>query len=163
MSFSIVNDKRIPVAAEGLVFIILLGVISALLFIFSGKTAGFISLFIALFILFFFRDPNRAIPEGENTVLSPADGRVVIVKDIYESNYLHAKVKQISIFLSIFNVHINRIPVSGTIESVKYIPGKFHIAALPKASLENEQMVSEIKVKLGDKVKGARDVIALLK
>ncbi len=213
-----IKDKKIPMAVEGLLFIIPLGIFSVLLFIFSGKTSGLISLFITIFLLFFFRDPKRAIPGGENTVLSPADGKVVVVKDTFENNYFHENVKQISIFLSIFNVHVNRIPISGIIESVKYIPGKFHVAALPKASLENEQTAiviatdntkimvkqiagilarriickikpgdvvrkgdrygliyfgsrvdiflpvnSEIRVKSGERVKGAKDVIAMLR
>jgi phosphatidylserine decarboxylase len=212
------KDNRISVAVEGWPFILPLAISTVLLFIFDWKIAGFISLALTLFFLFFFRDPKRTTPEGKSVVVSPADGKVVVIKDIFEKDYLQQAVKQISIFLSVFNVHVNRVPVSGTIEIVKYNPGKFHIAALDKASLENEQTAmviadgnrkilvkqiagmiarriacyvkpgdvikkgerygliyfgsrvdiflpkdSEIKVKLGDKVKGAKNIIALLK
>jgi len=212
------KDNRIPVAVEGWPFILPLAICTSLLFIFGWVITGFILLTLTLFVLFFFRDPKRTVPEGKNVVVSPADGKIVAIKYINEPDYLQQSVFQISIFLSIFNVHVNRTPVGGKIETVKYNPGKFHIAAIEKASLENEQTAmvivdenrkilvkqiagiiarrivcyakpgdviqkgerygiirfgsrvdiflpkdSEIKVKLGDRVKGARDIIALLK
>lgn len=213
-----IKNTRMPIAAEGLKLIIVLIILTALTFLLAWKVAGFILLAITLFVLFFFRDPERISPEGIGLVVSPADGKVVVIEDIYEPDYLKQNVKQISIFLSVFNVHVNRVPISGTIEIVKYNPGKFHIAAVAKASLENEQTAmviadgnrkilvkqiagfiarriicyvqpgdvikkgeryglicfgsrvdiflpkdSEIKVKLGDRVKGAKDIIAFLK
>jgi len=213
-----IKKNEMPIALEGLKLIIPLAVLTIVLFLLEWIIAGFISLAIALFMLFFFRDPRRVIPQGDDLVVAPADGKVVVIKDVHENDYLHQDVKQISIFLSVFNVHINRVPVGGIIESVKYNPGKFHIAALEKASLENEQTAmvikdgnrkilvkqiagilarriicyvqpgrvvkkgeryglicfgsradiflpanSEIKVKRGDKVKGGKDIIAVLK
>ena len=206
-----------PIAVEGLKLIIPLAIFTVLMFFLDWKIAGFILLAITLFVLFFFRDPERTSPKGRGVVVSPGDGKVIVIKDIYETDYLKKDVKQISIFLSVFNVHVNRAPIGGTIEIIKYNPGKFHIAALDKASLENEQtamviadgnrkilvkqiagiiarriicyvnpgdvvekgeryglicfgsrvdiflpMDSEIKIKLGDRVKGAKDIIALL-
>ncbi len=212
------KNYGIPVASEGWPFIIPLAIVTALLFAFGWKNTAYVSLVLTLFVLFFFRDPERMVPVGKDVVVSPADGRVIVIKDIYEPNYLKQDVKQISIFLSVFNVHVNRSPVGGTVELVKYNPGKFHVASVDKASLDNEQTAmviddgkykilvkqiagliarrivcyakpgdqvstgeryglirfgsrvdiflpkdTELKVKLGDRVKGARDIIGVLK
>lgn len=212
------KNYGIPIASEGWIFIVPAAVVTALLFAFGWKNTGIVALVLTLFVLFFFRDPERTVPAGDNLIVSPADGRVIVIKDIYEPDYLKQDVKQISIFLSVFNVHVNRSPVAGSVEVVKYNPGKFHVASVDKASLDNEQtsMVistgkhkvlvkqiagliarrivcyakpgdsirtgeryglirfgsrvdiflpkeTEIKVKVGDRVKGARDIIGVLK
>jgi len=212
------KNYGIPVASEGWPFIIPLAIVTALLFAFGWKNTAYVSLVLTLFVLFFFRDPERTVPEGKGVVVSPADGKVIVIKDIYEPTYLKRDVKQISIFLSVFNVHVNRSPVGGTVELVKYNPGKFHVASVDKASLDNEQTAmviddgkhkilvkqiagliarrivcyakpgdaikageryglirfgsrvdiflpkdTELKVKLGDRIKGARDIIGVLK
>jgi phosphatidylserine decarboxylase len=92
------------------------------------------------FCLYFFRDPERAIPEGKNLVLAPADGRVVDVSEAEEPFFAKQKMRKISIFLSVFNVHVNRMPVSGKVVYKKYYPGTFLDARVEKASLDNEQM-----------------------
>jgi len=212
------KNYGIPVAAEGWPFIIPLVLVTALLFAFGWKSMGFASLALTLFVLFFFRDPDRTVPQGKGIVVSPADGRVIVIKDIYEPDYLKQNVKQISIFLSVFNVHVNRAPLGGAIDLVQYNPGKFHVASVDKASLDNEQTAmvitngkhkvlvkqiagliarrivcyaktgdtltageryglirfgsrvdiflprdAELAVSVGDRVKGARDVIGVLK
>lgn len=212
------KNYGIPVASEGWPFIVPLAIVTALLFAFGWRNTGIVVLVLTLFVLFFFRDPERPVAEGKGVVVSPADGKVIVIKDIYEPTYLKQDVKQISIFLSVFNVHVNRAPVEGTVELVKYNPGKFHVASVDKASLDNEQTAmviangkdkilvkqiagliarrivcyakpgdaikrgeryglirfgsrtdiflpkdAEIRVKLGDRVKGARDIIGVLK
>ncbi len=212
------KNYGIPVASEGWPFIIPLAIVTALLFALGWKNTGVVALALTLFVLFFFRDPERRIPEGKDLVVSPADGKIIVVKDVFEPAYLKQDVKQVSIFLSVFNVHVNRSPVDGKVELVKYNPGKFHVASVDKASLDNEQTAmvvangqykilvkqiagliarrivcyakagdtikrgdryglirfgsrvdiflpknAEIKVKPGDRVKGARDVIAVMK
>ncbi len=212
------KNYGIPIAAEGWPFIIPLAIVTGLLFALGWKNTALVSLVLTLFVLFFFRDPERSIPEGKGMVVSPADGKVIVIKDIYEPAYLKQEVKQISIFLSVFNVHVNRAPISGAVEVVKYNPGKFHVASVDKASLDNEQTAmviasgkdkilvkqiagliarrivcyarpgdtvktgeryglirfgsrvdiflpktAEIKVRLGDRVKGAQDVIGVLR
>lgn len=93
------------------------------------------------FVLFFFRDPER-IPPGDvdtdHAVLAPADGRVVEIREVGDAEYVNGPATQISIFLSVFNVHVNRIPAQGTIAYVNYHPGSFHVAWHRKASEENE-------------------------
>ena len=133
------KNYGIPVAAEGWPFILPLAVVTALLFVFGWKSTGYAALVLTVFVLFFFRDPDRASPEGKGVVVSPADGKVIVIKDVYEPDYLKQDVKQISIFLSVFNVHVNRAPIGGTIETVRYNPGKFLVASVDKASLDNEQ------------------------
>jgi phosphatidylserine decarboxylase len=93
---------------------------------------------IALFVLQFFRDPARVIPQQENAVLSPADGRIVVVEKAQDP-YAGREALKISVFMNVFNVHSNRSPVDGKIEQVKYFPGKFVNADLDKASTENER------------------------
>ena len=93
---------------------------------------------IALFVLQFFRDPPRTIPQQANAVLSPADGRIVVVEKARDP-YADRDALKISVFMNVFNVHSNRSPVDGTIEKVEYFPGKFVNADLDKASTENER------------------------
>jgi phosphatidylserine decarboxylase len=93
---------------------------------------------IALFVLQFFRDPARTIPQNPNAVLSPADGRIVVVGKAQDP-YAGREALKISVFMNVFNVHSNRAPVDGKIDKVQYFPGKFVNADLDKASLENER------------------------
>ncbi|MGH7712242.1 MAG: phosphatidylserine decarboxylase family protein [Gemmatimonadaceae bacterium] len=95
---------------------------------------------VALWVAYFFRDPERAGERGEALVIAPADGRVVSVADVDEPAFLHSPAKRVSIFMNVFDVHVNRYPVTGTVRYVHYNRGKFLHAAAEKASLENEQM-----------------------
>lgn len=102
-----------------------------------------LSVFFAAFTLYFFRDPERAIPDGlgasDGIVLSPADGKVVVIKDIVDDEYVKGPAKQISIFLSPLNVHVNRAPISGVVDYYRYNSGKFVAAFHDKASEINER------------------------
>ncbi|NIM98915.1 MAG: phosphatidylserine decarboxylase family protein [candidate division Zixibacteria bacterium] len=92
-----------------------------------------------LFFIFFFRDPKRDIPSGEDLILSPADGKVICIKPSDSLDFVGGKGTLISVFMSVFNVHVNRAPVSGCVRYFRYNPGKFFPAFKDKASLENEQ------------------------
>lgn len=105
--------------------------------IFSGITVLFVG--ITLFIVFFFRDPEREITQGEGIILSPADGRVVEISTFEQNDFLGSGGSKVAIFLSAFNVHINRNPINGTVRYVKYTSGGFNAAYKEKASAENEQ------------------------
>ena len=94
---------------------------------------------IALWLLIFFRDPVRVGPRAEQFVIAPADGKIVDVREVDEPMYLKTKATRISIFMSVFDVHVNRYPATGTVELVRYNKGRFLHAASDKASLENEQ------------------------
>ncbi len=91
------------------------------------------------FSLNFFRDPDRTIPSGDSLILSPADGKVIVVKPIQEPEYLKSEATQISIFMSPLNVHVNRNPVSGTVKHLRYNKGEYFAAFEDKASEKNEQ------------------------
>lgn len=106
---------------------------------------------IALFILQFFRDPGRTVPVQENAVISPADGRIVVVEKSQDP-YAGREALKISVFMNVFNVHSNRAPVNGQIERVEYFPGKFVNADLDKASVENERNALVIKSDNGETV-----------
>lgn len=95
---------------------------------------------IALWVVYFFRDPERTGERGDKLVVSPADGRISHIVEVDEAAYIHGKAIRISVFMNIFNVHVNRYPVSGKVRYLHYNPGKFLNAAAEKSSLENEQM-----------------------
>lgn len=106
-----------------------------------------------LFTLWFFRDPNRSITEVDDwTLLSPADGKVVVIQDVEEPLYLKGPAKQISIFLSPLNVHVNRIPIGGKIEFDQYVPGDYLVAWHEKASELNERSQLGVRHASGQKV-----------
>jgi phosphatidylserine decarboxylase len=96
-------------------------------------------LLLTVWVVAFFRDPQRTGPRGDDLVIAPADGRVCGIAQVEEPMYLHRTATRISIFMSVFNVHVNRYPVSGEIEVVHYNPGQFTVASHDKASLVNEQ------------------------
>jgi phosphatidylserine decarboxylase len=127
------------IAREGWPYIGLLLGAAAVGFAFRWPWAGGVLLVLGLFTAFFFRDPERAVPQDPRLVLSPADGKVVLIVPAGEPNPLGAGATQVSIFLSVFDVHINRAPIAGKIVEVKYHPGEFLPAFDHKASLRNEQ------------------------
>ena len=126
---------------EGKVIVFGAFVIMILAFMMSG-TLDLIFAMPALLCAYFFRDPERVTPSGDNLVISPADGIVQQIVEIYPPDELQMEkieMKRISIFLSVFDVHVNRIPVSGIVKGVVYKPGKFINASLDKASNDNER------------------------
>ena len=135
-----------PIHREGYKFIVIFAVVTAILAIFSSKL-GLIGLVLTLWCIFFFRDPERIIPVDENIIVSPADGKVVKVEfgidapnDIaLSSQYKNKKWNKVSVFLNVFDVHVNRIPLSGKIIKANYRPGKFLSANVDEASEQNER------------------------
>ena len=134
-------------AREGLVFIVIATLIAA-----GGFAAAlsrrswplwllaFVLTLLALWVAYFFRDPERTGDRGERLAIAPADGRIVMISEVDEPAFIHGRALRVSIFMNVFNVHVNRYPVSGTVKYVHYNPGKFLNAAVEKSSLENEQM-----------------------
>jgi phosphatidylserine decarboxylase len=92
-----------------------------------------------VFTVSFFRDPERTTPSGDDIVISPADGEVVLIKPVREDEYLKQEGTQISIFMSPFNVHVNRWPISGTVEYFRHFPGEYLVAYEEKSSVRNER------------------------
>lgn len=105
-----------------------------------------------LFVSWFFRNPSRVVPQGPGLVISPGDGKVLAVEEEFEPRYLKERAIRISIFLNVFDVHINRLPCDGVIENVQYQPGLFLVASKPHATLQNEQNAVMIKTAEGAKV-----------
>lgn len=103
-------------------------------------------------VFWFFRDPKRAIPEGENLVVSPADGKVVLVAEEDEDRFIKGRAKKVSIFLNIFDVHVNRVPVEGRVLAITYQPGKFLAANKNLASKENEQNAVFLETDSGSRI-----------
>ena len=103
------------------------------------KLLAFISVVFSILILQFFRNPKRVTPVNSNQVIAPADGKIVVLEETLEHEYFKDKRIQVSIFMSPFNVHVNRYPISGEVKFTKYHPGKFLVAWHPKSSTENER------------------------
>ena len=129
---------RIPIVSDGYRFIIPLVILTAVLALTPLLWLAGVSGLLLLFVLNFFRDPDRAIPNEECVIVSPGDGKVVEIVEEKDA-LLDEPYRRISIFLNVFNVHVQRTPVAGRIEQIKYNKGKFLNAASHKASLDNEQ------------------------
>ncbi len=116
------------------------------------NSAILVSVLFYLMILQFFRNPIFTITQNTKHVLAPADGKVVVIEETEETEYFKSRRKQISIFMSPVNVHVNRAPVSGVISFFKYHPGKYLVAWHPKSSTENERTTVAIKMKNGAEI-----------
>lgn len=110
------------------------------------------SLFLYVMVLQFFRVPNLTVDRDDHKVLAPADGKVVVIEETEETEYLHQRRRQISIFMSPLNVHVNRMPVGGAISYYKYHQGKYLVAWHPKSSTENERTTVVAKMKNGTEI-----------
>jgi len=148
----LVNQKICPVAREGYPFILGSAFATAVVAILGLYVLALFFLAVTFFVCFFFRDPERVIPEEEKAVVSPADGKVVEVNIVQESDFAAEKMLKISIFMSIFNVHVNRIPDDGRVADVIYYPGKFFSANLDKASRDNERNAVGLEINRGRKL-----------
>jgi phosphatidylserine decarboxylase len=134
-------------AREGLLFIAIAAFIAAGAFGFAITRrswglwlAAFVLLLLALWVAYFFRDPERAGERGPTLVVSPADGKLIMITEVDEPSFMKGRATRLSIFMNVFNVHVNRYPVDGVVRYVHYNKGKFFNAAAEKSSLENEQM-----------------------
>jgi phosphatidylserine decarboxylase len=126
------------IAREGWPFLSGAALLALVVHAFLGLAVALPFWVIAIFVLQFFRDPAREVPAQANAVLSPADGRIVAVEKVRDP-YADRDALKISVFMNVFNVHSNRVPVDGSVREVKYFPGKFVNADLDKASAENER------------------------
>lgn len=136
------------IAREGWPFLAITAILAFALQSFGLTFLAAIAWILFLFVLQFFRDPPRFIPSQANAVVSPADGRIVAVERVNDP-YAQRDALKISVFMNVFNVHSNRIPVPGTVKSVDYFPGQFVNADLDKASTENERNAIVIETASG--------------
>lgn len=130
--------RQYPIAKEGWPIALLFLVLS-LLALKYARNWTWLPAILFVFTLFFFRNPSRSVPEGEGIIVAPADGTVMKVDEIYEGRFIKGKSLRISIFLSIFDVHINRIPIGGKVSYVELVPGRYLPAFRPKASEFNHR------------------------
>ena len=143
------SQTAFPVASAGYPFIFVGAFTTAILALLGLTTLTIIALAATFCICGFFRDPARVIPEEEGVVVSPADGKVIVADPVENSPYYDGKSIKISIFMSVFNVHVNRLPFNGKVKAINYFPGKFFSANLDKASQQNEHNAVTIEMDNG--------------
>jgi len=132
-------NNKLPVAWEGLPFITVWSILTCLFLYFGLLLLGIFTGVVSLFTIYFFRDPKRENQVHEKSVLTPADGKILNIQRLKDSNNpLYKPAIKVSIFMSIFNVHVNRVPIDGRILKIIYNPGKFFSANMDKASEQNE-------------------------
>ncbi|MDC0851408.1 phosphatidylserine decarboxylase [Candidatus Pelagibacter sp.] len=139
---------------EGYKFLVIAGFVTIILLSFSGFL-GVIGLLLTVWVYYFFRDPERVIIGDDNYLVSPADGEVIKVEEAdgpKEVGLENKKLKKISIFMNVFDCHVNRVPCSGTVEEILYKPGKFLNASFDKASEDNERNYYKLKDQSGNDI-----------
>ena len=143
-----------PIHTEGYKFLVISVIVTLVLLAFSGFL-GTLGILLTVWVYYFFRDPERIVIEDENYLVSPADGEVIKVEEVdgpKEVGLENKKFKKISIFMNVFDCHVNRTPCSGTVEEILYKPGKFLNASFDKASEDNERNYYKIKDNAGNNI-----------
>lgn len=141
-----------PVASAGYPLIFAAAFVTAVLALLALVLSALCGLIVTFFICYFFRDPDRVIPRKKGAVVSPADGKVIAAGTINNTKFFEGPCIKISIFMSVFNVHVNRIPHEGVVKKISYHPGKFFSANLDKASEYNEHNAIFIETEEGKKM-----------
>jgi len=136
------------IVREGVPFILLSLSIAIIFFLVNLYIVGAVFLGVTAFVVWFFRNPHRNTPDYEKLIIAPADGRVLKLEELSGVRHLTGPCKKVSIFMNVFNVHVNRMPCSGRVESIHYERGKFLSADLDKASADNEKNI--LKVRMDD-------------
>ena len=133
------RNQNQPIAQEGYPFIFLFGFVTLVFALLGWSFLTILLLALTLFTVYFFRNPERVIPEGDKLVVAPADGKVIFVGEVDEPRYFEERVTRVSIFMNVFNVHVNRAPCDGKVVEMYYEKGEFLNASLDKAASCNEQ------------------------
>jgi phosphatidylserine decarboxylase len=140
------TQRVFPIAREGYPFILVAALVTAIVAALGLYALAIFFLALTFFVTYFFRDPERVVPEEKGAVVSPADGKVIEVCLSQPSDAADEKMHKISIFMSVFNVHVNRMPEEGRVTNVTYHPGKFFSANLDKASKNNERNTVTLEI-----------------
>jgi phosphatidylserine decarboxylase len=146
------NKPVLPIASEGFLVIAASAFVTVYLAALGLGLASLLFLAVTIFLVFFFRDPERMIPEEAGAVVSPADGKIVEVKVVRDCEFAREELLKISVFMSVFNVHVNRVPIEGAVTNISYNPGKFFSANMDKASEHNERNAVSLDLEDGRKV-----------
>ncbi|HCY86467.1 MAG TPA: phosphatidylserine decarboxylase family protein [Desulfobacteraceae bacterium] len=139
----------LPIAVPGIKFVLTAILVTGMFFYLGWTIIALVAVALTFFVTWFFRDPDRTVPEEPNALVSPADGKVIIVQRLAESEYMDEPCQKVSIFMNVFNVHVNRIPFDGVVERVQYSPGKFINASFDKASVHNERNAIVVRTDAG--------------
>jgi phosphatidylserine decarboxylase len=145
-------SPKVPIAKEGYPFIGSAGFVTMILAILGHDRLTAIFFIATFFILYFFRDPERFTPKESNALISPADGKIILIEKIYDDRFFHEYVHKVSIFMNIFNVHVNRIPVDGNVEQITHTSGMFYSADTDRGGLRNENCAAIITCESGRKI-----------
>jgi phosphatidylserine decarboxylase len=143
-----VKERIGPIARPGYGFI-LMGLLIFLLGFWASRLILLLGLVLTVFFLYFFRDPERLVPQGHGLVVSPADGKVIAVERIREEHFLKRPVQKLSIFMNVFDVHVNRAPVAGQVQGMVYQPGRYLAANHAEAPDRNEQLAVHLRTAAG--------------
>ncbi len=146
------QNRNQLIAREGYPFIALFGFVTLVFALLGWVVLTLLLLFLTLFTTYFFRNPERVIPVGEDLLIAPADGKVIFVGEVQEDRYFKERVTKVSIFMSVFNVHINRVPCDGKVLDMYYNKGGFVNASYDKASESNEQAGILLETPGGSKI-----------
>ena len=141
-----------PIATAGYPFIYAAAFSAAIFALLGIKGLALMMLAVTFCICFFFRDPDRVIPTVENAVVSPADGKVIVASKEKDCAYYNGPCTKISIFMTVFNVHVNRMVAEGNVTDIAYYPGKFYAADKDKAAMENENNAVFLETGSGQKI-----------
>lgn len=145
-------SPQIPIAKEGYPFIAFSAFVTLIVAVLGYDLLALPALAITTFVICFFRDPERIGPISEDALISPADGKVILIEKIIDDQYLLGQVYKISIFMNVFNVHVNRVPVGGTVEKILYTPGKFYSADSDRGALHNEHCATILRSTRGHRL-----------
>ncbi len=146
------KNQNQPIALEGYPFIGLFAFITLVFALLGWTLLTILLLALTLFSVYFFRNPERVVPAGDKLVVAPADGKVIFVGEVDEDRYFNERVTKVSIFMSVFNVHVNRVPCSGKVVDMFYNKGQFVNASYDKASKVNEQSGILLEAENGEQI-----------
>ena len=132
------KEQHIPVAREGYPFIGFAAFVTIIFALLDYDIIAFWAMLLTGFVLYFFRDPSRIIPAAPDALVSPADGKVILVEKVFDDRFVNEQVYKVSIFMNVFSVHVNRAPFPGTVNAITYSPGRFYSADTERGALENE-------------------------
>lgn len=131
-------EPKIPVAREGAPFIAFAALFTVVAALLGQAILSMSGLVLTAFVLYFFRDPERVAPDAEDAVVAPADGKIIVIEKVFDDRFVKEHVCKISIFMNVFNVHVNRTPAAGEVKEIRYTPGSFLAANTEQGALGNE-------------------------
>ena len=148
----IMTHPRIPLAREGYPFIAFFAFLTLITAILGIDLLAWPLLLVTIFVVAFFRDPERMTDAAPGALVSPADGKVIVIEEKFDDQFLQKQVVKVSIFMNVFNVHVNRIPCNGKVSEIIYKPGEFYSADSAKAVLHNESCCVKMQTENGREI-----------